>query len=294
MRYRIQHITEYTYNADVSHCFNLAHLLPRNTTRQQCFNAKIDANPKASTATRKQDYFGNNAYHIEIQRPHRSLKITATSEVETRNQHVGADLGMSTGITCDQVRLKMFNTQDGETLMAREFMLASAFAAPNQELIAFARDCFDPDEPFLHCVLKLTQKIYAEFDYSPAATTIATPLEEVLQTRRGVCQDFAHLQIACIRALGFAARYVSGYIETLPAPGQEKLVGSDASHAWIAVYVPGEGWVEFDPTNNCLAHEQHVVSAWGRDFADVTPLKGVIYGGGDKPLLSVSVDVARL
>ena len=141
---------------------------------------------------------------------------------------------------------------------------------------------------------ELTAKIYHEFEYCSDATNIATPLSEVMQSRKGVWQDFAHLQIACLRALGFAARYISGYIETLAPPGKETLVGSDASPAWIAVYSPAEGWIEFDPTNNCLAGEQHIITAIGRDFADVSPLKGVIFGGGQDAELQVSVDVARL
>lgn len=294
MQYKINHITEYSYSGDVSHCFNLAHLLPRNTPRQQCISSTIEASPKASVEHRRKDYYGNTAFHFEIQKPHKKLTITATSEVVTQDQTIGSSLDLKIGSSCQQVRDNMYNTFDAETLMAREFTLPSVYAGPLQELAAFAKPCFDYDQPFLNCVLDLTQKIYAEFEYSPMSTTISTPIEEVLATRRGVCQDFAHLQIACLRTLGFAARYVSGYIETLPPEGQEKLVGSDATHAWLSVYVPGEGWIEFDPTNNCLANEQHIVTAWGRDYADVTPLKGVIYGGGDKPLLGVSVDVARV
>ena len=142
--------------------------------------------------------------------------------------------------------------------------------------------------------MELTQRIYREFEYSPQSTTVATPLMEVLEKRKGVCQDFAHLQIACLRALGIPAKYMSGYLETLPPPGEEKLVGADASHAWVSVYSPTEGWFEFDPTNDCLATEQHIITAWGRDFFDVTPLKGVIFGGGENPVLNVSVDVARV
>nr|WP_255568204.1 transglutaminase family protein [Aestuariicella albida] len=165
---------------------------------------------------------------------------------------------------------------------------------PSDELRDFAAPSFEKDRPLLSAVMDLTSRIFREFTYSPQSTTIATPLEEVLKTRKGVCQDFAHLQIACLRALGFPAKYVSGYLETLPPPGKEKLVGADASHAWISVYSPSEGWFEFDPTNDCLVSEQHIITAWGRDFYDVTPLKGVIFGGGKSPALNVSVDVARL
>ncbi|MEN9849778.1 MAG: hypothetical protein RL368_2518, partial [Pseudomonadota bacterium] len=138
----------------------------------------------------------------------------------------------------------------------------------------------------------LMRRIFTEFTYDPHFTTIITPLSDVLLHRRGVCQDFAHLMIACLRSLGLAARYVSGYLETLPPPGQVKLQGSDASHAWLAVYVPGRGWIDFDPTNNQIPTNQHITTAWGRDYSDVTPLKGIIFGGGEH-LLSVSVDVNR-
>nr|WP_255493840.1 transglutaminase family protein [Pseudomaricurvus sp. HS19] len=164
----------------------------------------------------------------------------------------------------------------------------------SSELQEFAAPSFADDRPLLSAVMDLTRRIFKEFSYEPQSTTIATPLHEVLESRKGVCQDFAHLQIGCLRSLGFAAKYVSGYIETLPPPGKEKLVGTDATHAWISVYSPTEGWFEFDPTNECLAGEQHIITAWGRDFFDVTPLKGVIFGGGQTPTLNVSVDVARL
>ena len=162
------------------------------------------------------------------------------------------------------------------------------------QLRVFAKDLFSDESPLLTAVSVLTQRIFEEFASSPAATTIATPIAEVMASRKGVCQDFAHLQIGCLRAMGFAAKYVSGYLETLPPPGQEKMVGADATHAWLSVYSPGEGWFEFDPTNNTMAGEQHIITAWGRDFYDVTPLRGVIFGGGSDPAMTVSVDVTRI
>ena len=158
------------------------------------------------------------------------------------------------------------------------------------ELAAYAAPSFPPGMPLLQGVLDLTDRIHEDFVFDPLATTVSTPVEEILKSRRGVCQDFAHLQIACLRSLGLAARYVSGYLETLPPPGKEKLVGSDASHAWLAVFCPRNGWVEVDPTNNCVAGERHIILAWGRDFSDVSPIRGVIYGAGSHTL-KVSVDV---
>ncbi len=292
MRYRIRHITEYKYAGRVSHCYNLAQMTPRSSRRQTCHNSRIDVTPVVAAGSRREDYFGNTAYHFEIQKPHRELLITATSEVETYSQ-IG-DTNLDLGRTCAEARRQMQQARLEEVILAREFQLDSAMVRASAELRDFAADLFTDDRPLLSAVAALTERIYSEFEYSPLATTIATPISEVMKNRKGVCQDFAHVQIGCLRALGFAAKYVSGYLETLPPPGQEKMVGADASHAWLSVFSPGEGWFEFDPTNNCMAGEQHIITAWGRDYYDVTPLKGVIFGGGTDPIMTVSVDVARL
>ncbi|GAB3112251.1 transglutaminase family protein [Aestuariicella hydrocarbonica] len=291
MRYRVTHITEYLYSARVSHCYNLAHMIPRSTLRQTCLNNEMTVSPLAAHRTTREDYFGNIAYHFEIQRPHNKLVIKAISDVETGPQHTSLNLDF--GITCKQALEQLATVSKPEIHLAKEFLIESSMIRATDELRDFAAPSFDQDRPLLSAVMDLTRRIYREFTYSPQSTTIATPLEEVMRTRKGVCQDFAHLQIACLRAMGFPAKYVSGYLETLPPPGKEKLVGADASHAWISVFSPTEGWFEFDPTNDCLVSEQHIITAWGRDFFDVTPLKGVIFGGGKNPVLNVSVDVAR-
>ena len=292
MKYRIKHITEYLYGGRVSHCYNMAHLIPRSSLRQTRLHATIKVSPDTGYSSRREDYFGNVAYHFEIQRPHKELIITSIAEVETGAQH--SDFSLELGLSCAQARELLKSSKNAEVLFSREFMLDSLMVKALPALRDYARTSFQEDKPLLACVRDLTERIYTDFTYCPESTTVATPLEEVLATKRGVCQDFAHLQIACIRAMGFPAKYVSGYIETLPPPGQEKLVGTDASHAWISVYSPSEGWFEFDPTNNCLAGEQHILTAWGRDYFDVTPLRGVIFGGGENPALNISVDVARI
>lgn len=304
MRYRIRHVTEYLYSERVSHCYNLAHMIPRSSLRQQCVRSEINVSPFSSHSARREDYYGNQAFHFEVQRPHKKLVITATSEVVTGEQKTSLELDF--GITCVQARDLIDRSianplslpHNAELLFAREFLLESPMVkcspALAAQLVEYATPSFAPDRPLLSAVLDLTRRIYRDFTYSPESTTIATPLEDVLQSRAGVCQDFAHFQIGCLRAMGFPAKYISGYIETVPPPGREKLVGADASHAWISVYSPTEGWFEFDPTNDCLAAEQHIITAWGRDFFDVTPLKGVIFGGGKNPTLNVSVDVVQL
>ncbi len=292
MKYRIRHITEYLYADTVSHCYNLAHLTPRNSLRQKCVWNDIRIDPPTSIRAKHEDYFGNIAYHFEIQQPHKKLVITSTSEVETGPQNSAPHLDI--GITCADALQLLETDRTPDLLLAREFLYDSPMIKPSQALREYAEPSFHNERSLLSAVMELTQRIYSDFTYCQESTTVATPLHEVLENRRGVCQDFAHLQIACLRAMGFPAKYVSGYIETLPAPGKVKLVGSDASHAWISVYSPTEGWVEFDPTNNCVAAEQHIITAWGRDYFDVTPLRGIIFGGGEKPVLNISVDVARI
>jgi transglutaminase-like putative cysteine protease len=267
-------------------------MTPRKTNRQGCEKSKISITPAVANTSKNIDYFGNTSYHFEILRPHKELTISCESYVTTQVQDCRTRLNQS--MCCKDVLDKLAIDNDMDLLLSKEFILNSSMIRTSDDIRAYAEPSFASEKPYLACVMDLTKRIFEEFTYSPEATTIATPLSEVLEQKKGVCQDFAHLQIACLRAMGFPAKYVSGYLETLPAPGQEKLVGADATHAWISVFSPDEGWVEFDPTNNCLAGEQHIVTALGRDYFDVTPLRGVIYGGGENPILSVSVDVARV
>ncbi|TDG12780.1 transglutaminase family protein [Seongchinamella unica] len=292
MRYRVRHSTHYRYSARVTSCYNLAYVLPRDTRRQKCLSSRVSVSPQPAITRTRSDYFGNQAYHFEIQRPHRELVISVESEI--RVSHPDQGLNLDLGISYEQAVQQIRKDRSQQALNAREYLLDSPMIAASEELAQYAHQSFAPDKSLRSCVADLTSRIFSDFTYDPDFTTIATPLAEVLEHRRGVCQDFAHLQIGCLRAVGIPAKYVSGYIETLPAPGEEKLVGADATHAWIAYYCPDEGWVEFDPTNDTPAHTQHIVTAFGRDYFDVTPVKGVIFGGGDHPQLSVSVDVARL
>ena len=293
MLYRITHRTRYDYEESVGQCHNVAFMMPRNTLRQTCLQADVIVEPQPVALTERRDYFGNRACHFAIEGAHRSLEVTARSLVDVREgDSAGSQLDF--GNTCHQVLGMLADERDSDTLLAREFVLPSPLIETGAEIRDYAGAFFAADRPFLSAVRALTQSIFQEFRYDTTFSDVSTPVGEVLEHRRGVCQDFAHLAIACVRSAGFAARYVSGYLETLPPPGREKLVGSDASHAWFAVYSPGEGWFEFDPTNDQVAGHQHIVTAWGRDYADVSPLRGVVFGGGEKHRLRVSVDVSRV
>lgn len=292
MKYRVRHTTRYDYSAQVSQCYNLAYLVPRDTETQRCVHSSTRVSPQPDFSSQRKDYFGNTAYHFSVHRPHSQLKITTESQIDIAMSR--RTLPLDFGNSCEQVRSMLYQLKDAETIKAREYVLDSPFVARSEELANYARPSFEDNRPLVSAVTELTERIFNDFTYDPAFTTVSTPLVDVMKHRRGVCQDFAHLAIGCLRSLGYPARYISGYLETLPPPGKQKLVGSDASHAWLAVYSPLEGWFEFDPTNNKMAAEQHIVTAWGRDYSDVTPLKGVIFGGGSKQILGVEVDVQRL
>ncbi|MCH9670361.1 MAG: transglutaminase family protein [Gammaproteobacteria bacterium] len=292
MKYRVQHITTYSYPSLVSQCHNVAHLLPRDTPTQRCHSSRLQVKPRPTVSTNREDYFGNPTRHFTIEHPHRSLVVTATSVVDTLP--TADNLNLDIGNSCADVQRLLQEDTSEPTLLAREFAVNSPLIARADWLAQYAAPTFTPERPFLGAVREFVRRIFTEFTYESGFTTVTTALEHVMKHKKGVCQDFAHLAIGCLRSLGYPARYVSGYIETLPPPGQEKLVGSDASHAWFSVYSPGEGWYDFDPTNDLIVGEQHIAVGWGRDFSDVTPLKGVIFGNTSQQNLSVSVDVRRL
>lgn len=290
MNYKIIHKTEYNYSDSVNLCYNEAHLTPRNFAHQHCSESQFVVEPEPGACRERQDFFGNTVYSFTIQKPHRELVVTVTSHVQVRGREMQLDFAEHLG--WEEVRQRLQTDMDPETLELRQYILASPMVPTMLDLRTYAERSFSKGRPLLEAVEDLTTRLYTDFTYDPNFTTIATPLADVVQHRRGVCQDFAHLGIVCLRALGLAARYVSGYIETDPPPDQEPLAGADASHAWFSVYLPQMGWVDFDPTNNQIPTDQHITIAWGRDYSDVTPLKGIMFGSGTHEL-SVSVDVGR-
>jgi transglutaminase-like putative cysteine protease len=288
--YRITHVTRYRYSEAVSLCHSIAHLQPRVQPGQRVLSAHVRVDPWPAVSREHDDFFENRVNYFSIQQSHRALEVTASSEVEIEPVLM-PDFAASP--PWEQVLEQLREGRDDPTLQARIFTLPSPYVPLVAAATAYARASFPPSRPVLEAAADLMGRIYRDFEYDPHFTTVATPLGDVLEHQRGVCQDFAHLGLACLRGLGFAARYVSGYLETQPPPGKPKLQGSDASHAWFSLYVPGTGWVDFDPTNDKVPRDQHVTAAVGRDFHDVTPLRGVFYGGGDHQL-AVAVDVDRV
>lgn len=291
MNYNITHKTEYSYTHPVNLCYNEARLTPRNFTDQVCLNSQFVVEPEPKECRERQDFFGNTVYYFTIQQPHNQLTVTVTSHVDVKGRE--RQRNFAERLAWEETHRQLHTDSDPEILEMRQYILNSPMIPAMPELRAYAEKSFPKGCPLLEAVEDLTTRLYADFTYDPGFTTIATPLADVIKHRRGVCQDFAHLGIGCLRALGLAARYVSGYIETDPPPDQELLAGADASHAWFSVYLPQLGWIDFDPTNNQIPTDRHITIAWGRDYADVTPLKGVVFGSGTHALF-VAVDCERI
>ncbi|HRK36468.1 MAG TPA: transglutaminase family protein [Candidatus Hydrogenedentes bacterium] len=280
MKYKVRHTTRYDYSETVPICYNRAHLTPRDTASQRVGEHRVEVGPvNAIFAAPRVDYFGNEVAYFTVQEPHNSLEITlhATVDVQTPDPVL-----LTNSPAWDTVPASLVGTPDMRTLNAYQFSFDSRFVAASPLLRAYALPSFPPGRPILDATMDLTSRIYSDFTYDPLATTVSTPLNEVMERRRGVCQDFAHLQIGCLRSIGLAARYVSGYIFSETGGGEaQSLTGAQSSHAWLAAYCPTHGWIDFDPTNNIMPMNQHITVAWGRDYDDVSPVRGVVLGGGE-------------
>lgn len=287
MRYRIRHITRYDYADMVTLSQNVAHLSPRPIARQQIISQQLDIDPVPVASRRAIDYFGNPCDFFTINVPHRFLVVTSSCELS-----VGSPPPVDpAGTPPWDGPLVQGGGDDPE---AWEYRYDSTAIPCSAECRRYIGGSAIPGLPVLQLGLELNRRINSEFAYDPAATSVATPVLDVLELRRGVCQDFAHMLIACLRTLGIAARYVSGYLETTPPPGRARLVGADATHAWAQIWCgPGVGWIDLDPTNDCIPGERHISIAHGRDFTDVSPLKGMVLGGGTHDV-TVGVDVERI
>jgi len=284
-RYHVRHATACAYASDVVHSQQLLHLVPRPAPHQQCLEHEISVSPGTYRRRDEVDAFGNPITRIEIEQPHRELEVVSAMVVDI---YARAAFRPTESVPWEQVAEQLRfkgHAPSRENLEACRFRHESPYVRVKQIFSDYAQDCFPPGRPLAACAYDLMTKLHRELKYSPGATTVATPVTEVLEIRRGVCQDFAHLMISCLRSRGLAARYMSGYVKSS--------MSGAASHAWVALYTPPFGWLELDPTNDTLAGTEHIGIAWGRDFGDVSPLRGSILGGGTHQL-SVSVDVTRL
>lgn len=290
MQYRVNHITEYKYQELVNTAHNRLCLVPLNLPEQKCLTSEIKILPVPDETEYRTDFFGNTILFISIYKEHQKLEIISESTIDILPK-IQVSLAANSPLQWSEI--KNVIAQRDEYADVSQYLLPSHYVPNNLVIKKFAEECFPPGETLWNACHLLMKKIFTSLKFTPGFTTINTPVEEVVKSRKGVCQDFAHLMIACLRNMGVPARYVSGYLETFPPPGKEKLVGSDASHAWVAVYFPEIGWVEFDPTNNLLPAENHVIVAFGRDYFDVAPLKGIIFSSGNQQV-EVKVDVTRM
>lgn len=290
MKYRISHLTRYRYEGVVPIGYSRVCLAPRRSAAQEPLRTQLEINPApAYLSQRAEDYYGNEVHYFSVQEPHSALEITAHSEVRLTP---AAPADPKASLPWEQVRAQLAQAETNEMLDAYQFTFGSDSVSISDALRDYARQSFPPGIRILAGTIDLMSRIHREFTYDPTATTVTTPIAEVLAHRRGVCQDFAHVQIGCLRALGLAARYVSGYIAPRQAATGAAFVGAQASHAWLSVYSPGQGWVDVDPTNNMLPSIEHITLAWGRDYDEVAPVRGVILGGGMQQL-EVNVSVVR-
>lgn len=285
MRFSVEHTTTYRYAAPASLCHSLAHLTPRSTVRQRVLSSSLDITPEPDDRRRRSDVHGNVVDHVAVQRPHDHLVVTARSLLELDP------------VDISPCAVEPWEQHRGAALVVgpeRELLLSSPLVPLLEPVSDYAAPSFPPGRPLIEAVHELTSRLHDDLSFEPGSTTVSTPVHEVLERRRGVCQDFAHLAVACLRSCGLATRYVSGYLETLPPPGGPKLVGADATHAWVSVRLADGSWLDLDPTNDLVAPEHHLVVAWGRDYGDVVPLKGVVMSSQQEMELAVSVDVARV
>lgn len=289
--YRVTHRTEYRYDEPVTASYGQTHLLPRVSPAQQPQDASVSFWPVPDDRRTRTDFHGNRCVGFSILAAHTTLTIEATSIVEVTGPPappLAADMPWE--VARDEVR----RASDPVGLEAREMVLPSPRVAVDDAVAAYAAPSFPAGRGLLDAVVDLAHRIHADFAYEPGATDVGTTVAEALADRRGVCQDFAHVAIAGVRSQGLPARYVSGYLETDPPPGRPRLQGADATHAWFEVHLPGDGWVGVDPTNDTVVGDRHIVTAWGRDYADVPPVEGIIFTDGTTHAMDVIVDVVRL
>ena len=297
VHYRVTHTTTYAYEELVSICHNEMRLEPRSAPRQQCLATALAIEPTPAVLATELDYFGNRASFFTLQEPHHRMVVTARSELELSSVR---PVKPASTPAWEALREAIRTQTTHEVLSAYEMSFDSPLVPVEPAFAQYAALSFTPGRPFLDAVLDLTHRIHEDFEYRPGATSVSTPVAEVLKRRHGVCQDFAHVELACLRALGLPGRYVSGYLHTGRARGDSveaeeggaALVGADASHAWVSVWCGDAGWIDVDPTNDLVTGDQHLTLAWGRDYADVAPIKGVILGGGEHTVeVAVEVEV---
>ena len=290
MLLHVTHETHYDYSPAVKTAQHMSHLKPAHNAQQQVLEHELIIDPEPDQRSEAIDVYGNTRAFFSLQTRHEELKVVARSLVATSVPSLPR-----CDMTWEEVQERLRYHRSAAYDPAAEFVFRSPYVPRHEEFLAYARPSFTPGRPILDAARDLMERIHADFEYEAEATDVSTPALEALALRKGVCQDFAHVMLACLRSLGLPARYVSGYLLTEPPPGKSRLVGSDASHAWVSLYVPGDGtpgaWTDLDPTNRRAPGEDYVTVATGRDYSDVSPIRGVLHGGANHKL-HVAVTVA--
>lgn len=291
MKYHVWHRTTYTYDEPVTDSFGVGHLAPRTLPWQNVSNSEVVIEPLPADVSHEFDFYGNHATYFQVTTPHTELRVIARADVESLAPTYDEDALAQPWESAAPTRRR----EVPDAWQAVDFALESSKIAHTERAREYGAVSLVPGRPIGEAVTDLMHRVYTDFTYETGATTVTSTVDDVLNKRAGVCQDFAHLTIACLRTHGLAARYVSGYLATTPPPGRDRIFGADASHAWVAVWVPGsETWLAVDPTNDLWVNDRYITAAWGRDYGDVSPLKGVIFSDAKKSTLTVEVDVAPL
>lgn len=285
--YTVRHRTTYTYQSDVAYSRLVAHLVPRETERQRALDVDLTLVPEPLRRFEREDFFGNTTSWFIIDEPHDTLEIFAESRISVEPAATHAP---EESLPWEAVRASLESTIVAEIIDTIQYTFDTPLTATDAVVVAYARESFPPGRPLLACIIDLNGRIHRDFTFDTDATNTRTTVKDAFELRAGVCQDLAHVGIACVRAMGLAARYVSGYLLTHPPAGQERLIGADASHAWLSVWIPPFGWIDVDPTNDMLPSSEHITVAWGRDYSDVAPIHGILSGGGEHEV-DVAVDV---
>ena len=288
----VRHATSYRYDSPVSSSYGQHCVLPRATHRQRCTSSSLVIQPAPSDERERADFFGNRLGYFELTDPHDVFSIEATSSVVIDRD--GFALPPAANASLRSALESMDRLDPAIEADVRLFTLESPRVAVGQTVSGYAASSFLHDRPVVECIRHLATRINHDFDFNPAATEVTSTIDDLLAAGAGVCQDFAHLAVAGYRSAGLPARYVSGYLETDPPPGSPKLVGADASHAWASVFIPEAGWIDIDPTNDQLVDDRYITLAWGRDYGDVAPVRGVIFSSAQNTSMEVSVDVTRV
>jgi len=286
--YRVVHTTTYTYDADVTGSFGQFYLRPRDLSWQTCLAHEVQIDPEPADLFRHVDVYGNTKSYFHVVRPHTELRVSAISIVEVASPELDP---LALALPWEHARpLQRVDVPDGWE--AADFIYSSPYVDIPGPIEGYARESFTPERPIGEAATDLMHRVHADFTYKSGSTTLSTKVSELLDLRTGVCQDYAHFMVSGLRSLGLAGRYVSGYLGTRPWPGRPRPIGADASHAWVGCWVPGAGWLYLDPTNNRPCDESHATVAWGRDYGDVAPVRGVIFSEAKKSNMKVSVDMA--